>query len=170
MVRAKLFGLAAALAAVLLLSGCGSSKMTPQQKKAQEAKLASLVWEKLDARDFTIDVDYMTPLRGGGRALNSPYSIKVSDDKIVSHLPYVGEARSIPYGGGKGLNFEADIKEYKDSGAQKDRRVIIITVNNGEDTLVYNIAFFDNGKADIHVNSRNRDEIGFLGNIKLDEE
>lgn len=170
MARTKLFGLTAALAAILLLSGCGSAKMTSQQKKEQEAKQVSLVWEKLDAREFTIDVDYMTPLRGGGKALTSPYSITVSDTKINSHLPYVGQAQSVPYGGGKGLNFEGEIKEYKDKAVQKDQRVITLTVDSGEDMLVYSITVFDTGKADIHVNSRNRDDIGFFGYLKVDAE
>lgn len=170
MVRTKLFGLLAVTAALLLLTGCGSAKMTPQQKKEQEARIASLVWEKLDARSFTIDVDFMTPLRGGGRALNSPYSIKVDGDTIDSHLPYVGDARSVPYGGGKGFTFKDEIDEYKDSGIQKDRRVLTLSVNTDEDSIVFNITIFDNGKADIRVNSRNRDDIGYMGNLNFDEE
>ena len=170
MTRTNLIGLFAAMAAFLLLASCGTSNMTPLQKKAQEQKLANAVWDKLDAKSFTIDVDYMNPLRGGGRALNSPYSITVKENTINSHLPYVGEARNIPYGGGQGLNFKDDIDEYKDGGIQKDHRVITITTNNGEDTLVYSITIYNNGKADIHVNSRNRDDINYLGTLKINED
>ena len=170
MVRTKLIGLFATMAAFLLMTACGSSSMTPQQKKAQEQKVASIVWEKLDARSFTIDVDYMNPLRGGGRSLTSPYSITVNDNTLDSHLPYMGQAQNVPYGGGKGLTFKDEIKEYKDSGLQKDRRVITININNGEDTLVYTITVFDTGKADVHVSSRNRDDISYLGNLRIKED
>lgn len=169
MKRINLIGLFASMAAFLLLASCGTSSMTPLQKKAQEQKVANSVWEQLDAKSFTIDVDYMNPLRGGGKALNTPYSITVDGNTIDSHLPYVGEAQNIPYGGGKGLTFKDEILEYKDGGLQKDRRIITLTTNNGEDKLTYTITVFDNGKADIHVNSRTRDDIGYIGSLVLDE-
>lgn len=68
-------------------------------------------------------MDYMIPLRGGGKSV-STYYIKVSADSLDSYLPYFGQARHIPYGGGKGLNFQEKIDTYSDTGATSERRSV----------------------------------------------
>ena len=154
-------------AALLVITSCGTTRMTSEEKKRQETLIANAVCAKLDARSYEIDVDYMSPLRGGGRSVTFGYNVKVDGDNIKSYLPYVGEARSVPYGGGSGLNFEDTIDDYQDSGLKKGRRNITITTTTDEDTFVFNITVYDNTKADIRVHSRNRDDISYIGYLKL---
>ena len=153
--------------AVAVLAGCGISKQTPQEKSAEEARTAQAIQQMLQERSFQIDVYYMIPLRGGSKSVNS-YSITVDGSTINSHLPYVGDARSIPYGGGKGLTFKDDIDSYVDKGVKKDCHTIVIKVKNEEDTYVYTLGIYDNGEVSINVNSRNRDNISYLGRIVMD--
>ena len=52
-----------ALAALFLAAACGTFRQTPEEQE----KIAQIVRDRLDRREFTIDIDYMMPLHGGGR-------------------------------------------------------------------------------------------------------
>jgi hypothetical protein len=161
----KHFTLFAALSIAIATFTCGSTLAYSQEKSSKDQQKAQQVQEKLDSKDFTIDVNYMIPMRGGSQNLSSPYSLTIKDSTVKSYLPYVGQATNIPYGGGDGLHFEDEIKEYKDNGFQKDRRTIQFKVEHEGDVLEYKITVFDNGQADIFVNSVNRDSISFRGEL-----
>lgn len=148
-----------AIATALLATACGIAR------KSSQAEI-DLVHKILDERSYTIDIDYMIPLRGSGKSV-SAYSIKVSADSLDSHLPYFGQAQLVPYGGGNGLNFQEKIDTYSDTGATSDRRTVIITVTNEEDRYVYTLTLFDNGSADLHVHCNNRDDISYRGILRL---
>ena len=147
--------------AVTLLTGCAALRQAPEEKAAEKLRLE----QSLDARKYQIDIDYMIPLRGPGKSVTGSYSLSIDESVIESNLPYFGVAYNIPYGGGKALSFKGSIGEYRDSGWAKDRRTIIVSTDNGEDTLTFTITVFDDGTADISVRSRNREDIGFRGKI-----
>ena len=158
-----------ALFSALLVCSCGMALQTAQEKKAEDERVARQVRQALDERCYEIDVDYMVPLRGGARSVSS-YSVSVDSTSINSRLPYVGQVTSVPYGGGTGLNFKAKYQTYTDSGFVKDRREVRIVVKNEEDTYIYQFTIFDNGHVDISVHCRNRDDISFLGNLRISEQ
>ena len=150
-----------AAVAAIVLGGCASLRMTPEEKAAMEAA----VQDNLDNRTYVIDVDQMIPHRGISKHVTN-YSLEVKEDKLISHLPYFGQAWNLPYGGGKGMNFESEISEYIETVTKPDRRQITIVTNNGEDTFVFVLQVFTNGKTDIDVRSRNREPIGYYGNMR----
>lgn len=154
------------IAIALLLAGCGTLRQTPEEQQ----RIARLVNHRLDDKAYRVDVNYMIPLRGGGKAVSGSYSITVDGTVIESHLPYAGVARNVPYGGGKVLTFKDDIDEYTDSGWQKGKRVIAFSTNNDEDIIVYTITVFDNGQADVQVHCRNRDDISYRGSVDTNGE
>jgi len=151
---------------IAVLISCGSARQAAKSAKEQEQD-SKAVSEKLDARSYTIDINYMIPQAGPAKAVDN-YSITVDGDKIDSWLPYAGKATSVPYGGGKGLTFKDSIKEYKDSGWKDDKREITMTITNEEDTYQYFLTVFDNGTATLSVNCRNRDGISYRGNMVLE--
>ncbi|MBP3257718.1 MAG: DUF4251 domain-containing protein [Bacteroidales bacterium] len=149
---------------LVLASACGISRRSPQERQAEALRIQ----EMLDSRNYTIDINYMLPLRSGGKAV-STYSLKVTGDTLDSHLPFIGEARMVPYGGGKGLNFQERISSYDDSGPSSDRRAVTMEVKNEEDSYVYTLTVFDNGDADIHVHCGNRDDISYRGSLRIED-
>ncbi len=156
------------LAAVAVLAGCGILNQKSPEAIAEEQKTEKLVQDKLDSKQFTVNVNYMMPTKGGSKAVNGAYSLTIDGDSIDSYLPYIGGATSVPYGGGKGLTFKDKITQYTDSGWEKDQRKISATTENGEDTLTYNITVFKNGSASIIVTSRNRDTISYRGLLDME--
>jgi hypothetical protein len=111
----------------------------------------------------------MSPVKGASRHLTSNYALTVKGDTVVSYLPYFGQAYNIPYGGGKGLNFESTISVYTLSyDAKGTARISFQTRSEGE-TLHYNIQIFSNGSSNIHVSSTNRQAINFHGNLERED-
>lgn len=153
-----------ALAAVLL-AGCAVLGRTPEEQAAEEARIEQLVAQRLDARKYRVSVHFMNPNRGASRAVDPTYGITVNGTHLVSYLPYFGVAYDLPYGGGKGLNFESEIDEYV-VGTRRGRQVIEFTTNNGEDIFLYHLEVFPNGNADLRVRSRNREQIGYQGHLE----
>ena len=148
---------------VLVVVSC--STLTSAERAEREAKIEKAVEKMLAERRYTVDVSMMYPKSGRAQNVTSNYSLEVRGDSLVSYLPYFGTARSVPYGGGKGLVFEDDIDSYVEDFSRADRRIIQFSTNNGEDLLVYTVTVFDTGTADIHVNCRNRDDISYRGTL-----
>ena len=149
----------ACIAGVALLAGCGTTANSAEAI----AERAAMVQQALADRHFKIDVNFMYPLRGSSRSLTSDYSLEVRNDSLISHLPYMGVARDLPYGGGVGLNFREHITSYAQQQQKSDEYLIEIGVKNPEDSFVYTIRLFNNGRSSIDVRSRQRDPISFSG-------
>ena len=131
-------------ALAMMFAGCGvlADNITPEEQ--------ALVQQRLDARSFRIDAEFMLPRRGGQQAITSPYGITVNDGTIISALPYVGQAWDLPYGGGE---------------RTASRRTIVIGTDNEEDYVVYRIEVFNNGKVDMTVRSQHREQINYRGRL-----
>lgn len=162
--------LGALIVLVVLAAGCGALRQSAAERKAEGSRVAALVQQKLDARKYTIKVDFLNPTRGASRNVGGEgYSLTVDGDKVNSHLPYAGVSTSVPYGGGKVLTFVDDIDEYKELQAKSDRRVFVFTTDNDEDVVTFEVTVFDNGQADISVRSQNREQISFRGQLETEE-
>lgn len=148
----------------LLAGGCAALRQTPEEKE----HIAQVVNQRLDERQYVIDIEYMNPRRGSGKAVTS-YSLRVDGSTVDSHLPYYGVAYSVPYGGGKVLTFTDDIDEYIDYGWQKHCRTIAFSTNNDEDIIVYSLSVYDNGRVYVDVHCRNREDISYRGTLNTDE-
>ncbi len=157
------FSLASVLSAVVLMAACKT--MTA----AEKAELARKVTQCLDDKHYTIDIQMMSPRFGPTKNVSSDWALTVRNDSLFSYLPYVGRAFGIPFGGGKGLNFDAPIGRYSESTAKNGMRHIEIDVKNEEDTYWYTIDVFDNGNTTIDIRAQERDNISFSGNLVLDD-
>jgi hypothetical protein len=153
------------LAAALAVSACGVfSSETRTEKAAREARDAQQVRESVETGNFTIDIDRMYPLRGTSKNVSS-YSVSVKDNVLISHLPFIGQAWRVPYGGGHALNFDAPILNYTVSQSRKDGYEIRIYVKTDEDEHLYLLTVFENGRASLDVQSGNRERISYTGQM-----
>jgi hypothetical protein len=134
-------------------------------KAEREALVVQKVQAAVDAQHFTIAVDWMRPLGGMPRHVSSTYQLKVDGDQVDSYLPYVGEAYRLPYGGGKGLNFQGKIINYQVLRSTSNRYVIEFDVKSDEEAYRYRIDLFTNGKAIIDIIGQDRDAISFDGEM-----
>ena len=154
---------------VVLAGGCGALRQSAVERRAEEARVATLVQQRLDARQYQINIEHMYPARGASRYVGGEsYSLTVDGDKVNSHLPYMGVAYSVPYGGGKVLTFQDDIDEYNEEPAKSDSRTIVFATDNDEDIIVFQLTVYVNGKADLLVRCRNREQISYRGQLDPD--
>ena len=151
------------LTAALLLSGCGALKETPAERREREAREAQLVAENIQSGNFTITIDRMYPLRGSSKSVTS-YSVRVRDGQLDSHLPYIGRAWKVPYGGGHALTFEAPLGSYKVTPV-RDGFEIVLYVKTDEDEHIYQFTVFGNGRTSLDVQSGNRERISYSGQM-----
>ena len=134
-------------------------------KAEREAQIVQKVLEAIDAQRYTIAVDWMRPLGGMPRHVSSTYQLKVDGDLVDSYLPYVGEAYRLPYGGGKGLNFQGKISNYQVLQSTSNRYIIEFDVKSDEEVYRYRIDLFTKGKAIIDIIGQDRDAISFDGEM-----
>lgn len=150
------------LGIVLFWGGQSSFAQSKQEKKEQKEQAVKTVME---SGRFTIDVNRAIPMKGRSVNLTSPYSLELRGDSVVSYLPYFGQAYSVPYGGGKGLRFDAPISEYKLSYKKKGVAEIQFRARTDEDYYTFNISVFPTGSATIHVTPVNKQSITFYGEV-----
>lgn len=146
-----------------MLMGCA----TTAEKREREARTAAQVTEALANRHYSIRVLMMYPRRSGAVNVTSDYSLEVKGDTLVSYLPYFGRAYNVPYGGGKGLNFTAPVTSYESARMKKNQTYIVLTTDNGEGPLRYELEIFDNGNSFIRVFSRERETIEYSGEMEV---
>ena len=107
---------------LLCLSGMlAMQSATAQSRSEKKAQTERNVREAINADHYKINVDYMQPMKGRSRALTSDYSIEIRNDSVFSYLPYFGVAYNVPYGGGKGLIFNAPITGYRKESLKKGK-------------------------------------------------
>jgi hypothetical protein len=151
------------LAVVLTVSSCGIlSGETREERARREAREARMVEDNIQAGNFTIDIDRMYPVRGSSQHVSN-YSVSVKDGVLNSHLPYIGQAWRVPYGGGHALNFKAPVGTYNVFRTQDGGYEIRILVKTDEDQHVYTLTIFNNGRTSLDVQSQNRERISFSG-------
>jgi hypothetical protein len=151
------------LAVVLTVSSCGVlSGETREERARREAREARMVEDNIQAGNFTIDIDRMYPVRGSSQHVSN-YSVSVKDGVLNSHLPYIGQAWRVPYGGGHALNFKAPVGTYNVFRTQDGGYEIRILVKTDEDQHVYTLTIFNNGRTSLDVQSQNRERISFSG-------
>lgn len=163
----KKCGFIMVMALLLIVAGCSS--LTSAERAERQAAQMKAVAEALDGRHYTVRVGTMFPSRGPARQVSYGYSVEVKGDTLVSYLPYFGRAYSVPYGGGKGLNFTALISEYKAVKDDKGTTNVSILVNNEEDDLTYYLTVFDNGQSTIDIRAREREPISFSGDLTVED-
>lgn len=157
-----LMAMVSACLALVMLSGCATS----EERAARAAEQAAKVKTALTERDYKISIDRMYPMKGSSKNVSYGYSVEVRNDSLISYLPYFGRAYSVPYGGGKGLNFSERIGSYEEALLKNGKHHIEIGVTNEEDTYLYTIDVFDNGNSTIVVQSRQREPISYAGRIE----
>lgn len=151
----------------LALVSCTAGRNAATGSQARVAA-AQRVATAIGNRHFTIDVDYMQPLRGPQRSVQGGYALTVKGDTLVSYLPYFGEVyTTTSYGSQKALNFQAPITGYEVTEPKPGLLRVSLAAATDEDSYVYHIEVYcTSGKSYIDVLARNRNSISFTGELQ----
>lgn len=139
-------------------------------RKATKNEASQQVQTMIDNKQYTINITRMNPMSGPSKQLTSSYSLTIKGDTVVSHLPYFGQAYTVPYGGGVGLTFEAPITVYTLSYDRKGQATISFQTRSEDDVYRFNLQIFDNGSSSVQVTPNNRQAISYYGELNIPKE
>lgn len=125
-----------------------------------------VVKEMIEKGNFVFIAQMALPMGGSSRHLTSSYDVKVSEDAVVSYLPYFGRAYRAPSDlTGGGIDFESTDFDYSVKERRKGGWDVRITPNDVEDVRQLFLTVSENGSASLRVNSDRRQAISFNGYI-----
>lgn len=155
-----LFSAVAVALAMVTMLGCASS----QERAERREQTRRMVAEGIAERRLHISVNSMSTLRYGTRMVSSDFYVELRGDTLESYLPYLGQVyRSPVVSTPQGLNFEAPLLDYSESRPSADLTRLELLARTLEDTFLYILDIYSNGKAYIRVRGQNRDAISFDG-------
>lgn len=139
------------------------------QEKAMKSQLqkGSVFVEMMDSGTFEFFANTAIPMGMSSRNLvGDDYSVKFSEEKITSDLPYFGTAYS-GMGSRKdqGLRFEGKPETYKVVKVSDKEYIVKAVVKTDEDNFEITMSVSDSGYADLIIKSRKRDVISFRGEV-----
>jgi hypothetical protein len=123
--------------------------------------------ESLQGRRYTVEVVRVDPMGARPIDLDPGYGIMVRGDSIYSRLPFFGRAYSAPYGGGDrgGFFFDAKILDYQSTPGRRGSTEVRIETRDAEDSYTCFLTVWQDGGAQLEVESFNRQGIGYDGTL-----
>lgn len=152
---------------MILLVGCSTPATMSTTRKERKEDIKTAVKERVESGSYRILVNRAMPLGARSVNLTSVYSLEVRNDSVYSYLPYFGRAYSVPYGGGKGLTFNAPVSQYDLSYSKRGAAEVKLVARNNEDTYTFTITVQPTGTAYISINMYNRQTISFDGELDM---
>lgn len=138
------------------------------QSKSEKDQLADGLKNRIENKQFTVDVTRAQPMSGKSVYLSSPYSLTLKGDSVYSYLPYYGRAYQLPYGGGDGLRFKEPISHYDVSYNKKGTARVRFKTRTADDYYQFDIQLFPSGSSTINITPTNRQGISFYGTLISD--
>lgn len=150
--------------AALTLASCSTADKVARDERRREK--AGMVAESIESGRYRVGVRTAYPARGGAVQVTGDYGLEVSGDSVTVYLPYFGRGYTLPYGGGKGLNFKALTTEYDVRKMKRGRTRVEFSTRNDEDTYRFTVDVFDNGQVSIDVQPQQRSRISYGGELE----
>jgi hypothetical protein len=148
-----------AFVVLLFITSCTSIKTTASKEQTVNSKVQS--------KDFIISVKSANPMGGTIINLSYGYDLRIKNDSAFAYLPYYGVAYSAPYNNEGGIKFAEPMKEYSNTKNEKlTRWDIRFKVRDKSEGYDFYVNIFENGSSTITVNSMNRQQIIFYGELK----
>jgi hypothetical protein len=127
---------------------------------------ASTIKNLIESKQFTFHAQTALPSSGASRQLTPDYDLKVSNNTIVSYLPFFGRAYSVPYGGSDGgFNFTSTKFEYSIADRKKGGWEISIKPRDVLDFREFLLSISENGYGTLQALTNNRQPISFTGYV-----
>ncbi|MET0635055.1 MAG: DUF4251 domain-containing protein [Chitinophagaceae bacterium] len=150
MSKAIIFSLVAVLAIVNISS---AQSIYPEENRRILAE-----------KNFIFIAQQVSPQRGAIRQLGSQYDLAVNPDSVTSFLPYFGRAYAAPFDPTDGgIKFTSVKFRYELAIAKNRRYEIVITPKDARGVESLRLIAYDNGRATLLVNQRDKDPITFHG-------
>ena len=138
----------------------------PAQQSTSAAVSSEEVVKAINDDHWVFTADQAMPLRGRSRMITGGYEVQCKGDTLISYLPYFGRAYSATYGSTtSALDFKSTNFSYtKEKDAKGAWNVTIKPADYTEVQAMF-FTFYENGSAQLNVQSNNREAISFSGSV-----
>lgn len=133
---------------------------------AQEVNEAS-IQGLIDAKRFVVQVQSVSPARGGLRQLTPGYTFTILPDSILSELPYFGRAHQASINpSDAGIKFTSTDFQYEVKNRKKGGWDLKIRPKDNGKAHQFFITISTTGHASMRVSSSDRESISYNGFIE----
>lgn len=141
----------------------GFGALQAQSKKATEEKK---IRESIETQNYVFKAQRLLPMNGSTRYLNGNYDLSVSEDKVVSFLPYMGRIYTAPIDPANGpLRFTSTDFIYNET-KKKGGWDISIKPKDVRSVREFNLHVSDSGYATLQVSGNDRQPVTFYGYVE----
>jgi hypothetical protein len=152
----------------LCITGISHEKASQTDKNTNSTEKAlkkAALQEMIENKNFIFQASDMYPRGAGGVRLGYDCDVQISDDVIVSYLPFIGKAYAKNYGNTTGFDFTEQVKSY--SFKQK-KKGIEVNVETETDNGLLNFNFFvtESGASTLTVSGMQRQSISYYGMVQ----
>ncbi|MGN6495504.1 MAG: DUF4251 domain-containing protein [Agriterribacter sp.] len=152
--------LSAGLLVSLLFTGSLRAQTNEKEKDAQEIR------EAVASKNFVFTAQRIVPMSGMSRQLNASYDLDISEDKIVSFLPYMGRIYMPLMDPTMGpLRFTSTDFDYQTKEGKKGGWQISIKPKDVRSVREFNLNVTESGYATLQVNGNDRQPVTFYGYV-----
>ncbi|HTE32424.1 MAG TPA: DUF4251 domain-containing protein [Chryseolinea sp.] len=151
---------------ICLIFSANDSRAQASTESSSSDGIAKMVSD----RRFVVQVESVSPLRGGLRRLTPGYTFKVTPDTVMTDLPYFGRAYSAPMNPGEtGIKFTSLNFEYTPKDRKKGGWDIKIKPKDVTKFPQLNLTVMANGNTSIRIVPTDRESISYSGTIRVEE-
>lgn len=147
---------------------CGNiSAQIQKDKPANQVIVSDPVKTLLDSKNFEFLANTMLPMGQASKNLvGSEYSVRFSQEMIVSDLPFYGVAhRGMGVGLDKGMRFQGRPTDFSVQDSEKGYQ-INASVKTDDDRFDISMHVSKSGYATLTIESKNRESISYDGEVK----
>ena len=133
------------------------------------ASLSAENKEGFNPRDFEVTIKMMFPMKFPSKDVEPGYSIRVHNDSVECHLPYIGTAYVAPIDD-DGYNFDKPLSEFQVKDGKKGKKIVSFsTRKNGMEHLQFTITVCDDSFVDVSMIPSNAESINYSGELAIPE-
>jgi hypothetical protein len=155
-------------AMALCITGMSHTRVSQPEKinkSTEKATKKAALHEMVENQTFIFHASDMYPRGAGGVRLGYDCDVQISNDVIVSYLPFIGKAYVRNYGNSTGFDFTEQVKSYSYKKKKKGIDVNVETVtDNG--LLNYNFFITESGASTLTVSGMQRQSISYYGIVQ----
>lgn len=135
-------------------------------KKQKEEQKEAIIKEAVDSKNFIFKAQTMIPSNGMSRQLTADYDLNISDNKIISFLPYMGRVFTPMFNPSEGpLTFTSKDFSYTSQSGKKGGWNISIKPKDVRSVREYTLTVMEDGYATLLVTGNDRQPVTFYGYI-----
>ena len=155
------------LSFLLLTAGSRITVLAQAAKPDKKAELKAAIRHLVESQHYAFSAETVLPMGGKtGQLTTGYYDVKITQESVVSYLPFFGTGYSVPEDDSKGgIKFTSKDFNYTESDGKKGGWRIVIKPKDTREVQQMTLNISSDGYTTLQVISSQRQPISFYGSI-----